>query len=228
MSSNSNYARIAGVGYVVIFALAMHANFAVLGGVPSYDDPAAVLAYAQQNAAAVRFAVVEFLIVMAADILVALALFKLFEPRAPFLNALSTLFRVGYTVAHIPVILTLASAVRWATNDAVDPSLASVMTVEAFRAYGQGFTLTLAFFGLHLMMLGALIIRAGRAPIAVLGALVAIAGTGYVWDALSLMALPDVRERLGDLSAMIVILPALLGEGLLMIWLLLGGPGLKR
>lgn len=228
MNTTSNDARIAGVGYVVIFALAMHANFAVLGNVPSSDDPAAVLAYAQQNGAAIRLAVVEFFVVMGADIVVALALFRLFQPRAPFLNALSTLFRLGYTVAHIPVILTLASAVRWATNAAVDPSLASSMTVEAFRAYGQGFTLTLAFFGLHLMMLGVLIVGAGRRLIGGLGFLVAIAGTGYVWDALSLMVLPDIRESLGDLSAMIVILPALLGEGLLMIWLLLGGPGLKR
>ena len=217
--TRAGHARLAGIGYVLIFALAMHANFAVLGAAPAADDPDAVLAFARANEATLRLAVLEFLVVMAVDVVVALALFRLFEPASPILNGLSAAFRLVYTTANIPVILGLASALRW--MDAPDPSLAAAMTTEAIDGYGDGFTLTLGFFGVHLMLLGVLIVKTRRLPRA-LGLLVALAGLGYLWDAVGMLAFPALRSGLGDLGVLIVIAPALLGEGLLMLWLLFG------
>lgn len=218
-SPTARWARIAGLGYVAIFALALHANFAVVAAAPSADDPAAVLAFARQNAGALRLAVLEFLVVMAVDVVVALALYRLFAPAAPFLNGLSALFRLVYTTANIPVILGLASALRW--MDVPDPGLAAAMTTAAIDGYNEGFALTLGFFGVHLVLLGGMIAATRRLP-RLLGLLVALAGLGYLWDVAAMLAFPGIREALGDVNALLVIAPALLGEGLLMLWLLFG------
>ncbi|MEM9840479.1 MAG: DUF4386 domain-containing protein [Pseudomonadota bacterium] len=222
MSATTTYARIAGVGYVAIFALALHANFSVLQAAPFSEGPEAVLAFAESNIAALRLAALELLIVMAADVVVALALYRVFRAEAPFLNGLSALFRLVYTTANISAILHLASVMRWIEVD--DPALAAAMTNEALRGYGHGFTLTLGFFGIHLLLLGWLMMSTRVLPF-VIGALVLLAGCGYVFDATGLLAFPDFRRGLGDAGAMIVILPALIGEGLLMLWLLFGPVG---
>lgn len=217
--SRQRHARIAGVGYLVIFVLALHANFAVVAAAPPASDPEAMLAFARANAGALRLAILEFLVVMAADVVVALALFAVFMPAAWFLNGLSALFRLVYTIANIPVVLGLAAALRW--MEAADPALAGAMVTEAIGGYGDGFTLTLGFFGVHLVLLGTLIVSTAILP-RWLGVLVAIAGGGYLFDAVGMLAFPDARAGLGDIGVLLVVAPALLGEGLLMLWLLFG------
>ena len=74
IEAQRGYARIAGLGYAVIFALAIHANFAVISGIPSASDPDAVLSFVRSNEMGLRLAAAELMGVLAADVVVAWAL----------------------------------------------------------------------------------------------------------------------------------------------------------
>lgn len=219
------WGRIAGIGYLAIFVLAIHANFAVLGSLPGEDDPAAVAAFLRDHQRLWGLAVLEFLVVMGADVVVAYALWRLARPVAEGLNALSALFRLTYTIANIPVIRLLVEALGWATGQ--PGAVAEEMASRAAHGYAQGFTLTLGFFGMHLVLLGAVLWQARVVP-RLLTPLVMLAGVGYIFDATTTLAFPEFRAAQGDFVALLVILPALLGEGLLMVWLLFGPLGTPR
>ena len=82
-------------------------------------------------------------------------------------------------------------------------------------------TLTLIFFGLHLLLLGYLVIRSSFLP-TLIGGLVMIAGAGYIIDGFNNI-LDLGYFGISGAGLYVVILPALLGEGTLMLWLLIRG-----
>ncbi|MEO1043312.1 MAG: DUF4386 domain-containing protein [Pseudomonadota bacterium] len=214
-------ARITGVGYALIFALAIHANFAVIGNLPPTDEPDALVAALSSGDIAIGVAVAELLAVMVCDVIVAWGLYHLFRPTGSAVSGLSSLFRVAYTIAFIPVILHLQTAARMA-GLGVDP----VLVANQISSYHAGFTLTLMFFGVHLMLLGWLIIRTARLPRFV-GPFVAFAGFGYVADGLLVLLAPAWRAAHADLWTLAVILAALIGELLLTV-ILLAAPVRER
>lgn len=218
------YARAAGAGYLVIFILAIAANFGVLEGLSVPGDAEQTLANIQAQEGALRWAIGAFFVVLAADVVVGWALYQVFAPARPGLALLTFIFRLVYTVSHIGVVLLLVGALRVATAELAFPEegMRAVLASELLRGHGAGFTLTLAFFGVHLILLACLIWATGMLP-RWLGVLVALAGAGYVIDAAGWLLFPELRSAHLDIMLFIVIVPALVGEGLLMIWLLLRG-----
>ncbi len=221
MTEETKFARLAGVGYAVIFALALHANLGLLGPAPATDDPEGLLRFVREQAGTVRLATAELLVVTGADVYVAWALYRLIAPAASALNALSTLFRLTYTVAQFVVILHLPAAVQLATAPADDPALQSVLVAQEVARYHLGFTLTLVFFGVHLLLLGLLIARTRPLPTAI-GALVALAGLAYVGHGLGTLLAPEFFLANESVVMLAMFVPALAGEGLLLLWLLFG------
>lgn len=218
------YARIAGAGYLVIFVLAIAANFGVLEALSVPGDAELTLANIQAQEGALRWAIGAFFVVLAADLIVGWALYRIFAPARPGLALLMLMFRLVYTVSHIGVVLLLVGALRVATAELAFPEegMQAILASELLRGHGAGFTLTLTFFGIHLILLACLIWATGMLP-RWLGVLVALAGAGYVLDASGWLLFPELRAAHLDIMLFIVIVPALVGEGLLMAWLLVRG-----
>ena len=213
------YARLAGAAYLMIFILAIAANFGVLMSLLVEDNPAATLDNILARNGAFRLALIAMFFVMIADLLVAWALYCLFESEDRPLSLLSTLFRVAYTVAHIPVLLTLVSALRLAEADWMEPAQQAGLVHTLLLAHNDGFLVTLIFFGVHLILLGVLILSTQVLP-KLIGGLVAIAGLGYVLDGLLFFLAPDLRPVFLGGPMVYVILPALIGEAALTLRLL--------
>ena len=221
------YARIAGLAYLAIFILAIGANFGVLEGLRVPGDPAATLTNIQAGETAFRFAIAALFAVLFADLIVAWALHVLFQPLAPRLTGLTMLFRVAYTLSHIPFVVLLVIALRAATTEAsvlVSPETAAYQLI---RAHGAGFTYTLLFFGVHLILLGVLALKTRGLPV-VLAGLIALAGVGYLLDGFGLLLAPELFAAVPQLGVFIVILPALVGEGALTVYLLIRGVDARR
>lgn len=218
------YARMAGAGYLVIFVLAIAANFGVLEALNVPGNAEATLANIQAQEGALRWAIGAFFVVLAADLVVGWAFYRIFEAARPGLALLTFIFRLVYTVSHIGVVLLLVGALQVATAQLAFPEegMQAILASELLRGHGAGFTLTLAFFGVHLILLACLIWATGMLP-RWLGALVALAGAGYVIDAAGWLLFPELRAAHLDIMLFIVIVPALVGEGLLMAWLLVRG-----
>ncbi len=82
----------------------------------------------------------------------------------------------------------------------------------------MGYSISIVFFGVYCLLLGALLLRAPFLP-GGLGLLMGLAGAGYLAGALSdLLAIPLPPVLAGKLM-----LPGLLGEGALSLWLIFRG-----
>ncbi len=222
-------ARIAGIGYLVIFVLAILANFFVLQPLGVRGDAAATAANIAAGAPMYRAAIAAFMFVLIADLVVGWALFVVLRAADANLALLVLIFRAAYTIAHIGVVLGLLSALSFAT----EPTLAAALSDGApalahhfFFSHGLGFTATLIFFGVHLLMLGVLVARSGYMPGAI-GVLVSIAGLAYLGDGFGTILLGSYGAY-ADAVTTAVIVAAVVGEAALMLWLIIWGVNKTR
>lgn len=223
------YARFAGLSYAAIFALAIYANFTILGPLIEAGDPAATAANIARDEGLFRRGVACFLAVLIFDVFVAWSLYLLMKPVSASLSLLSAIFHLVYTTAHVGVVLNLVNALRIADSPQIyasfSPEQLQALSYHFLAAHQGGFTITLIFFGVHLLVLGYLIIRSTFLP-SLVGLIVAVAGAGYVIDAFAPLLFPSYAEA--GLSTYVVILPALVGEGALTLWLLIRGVNRRK
>ncbi len=216
----------AGLAYLGIFVLAILANGVILEGFTVRGDAAASAARIADDQGLFRLGIAALLVVLMLDIVAGWGLYLLLRPVDAALALLSLMFRFAYTVAHIGVVLFLVHALRIAGEGLafaeVSAALADAVGYFFLRAHGAGFTVTLIFFGAHLVLLGALLWRGDVLP-RWLGALVALAGLGYLADGFLWVLFPAYATLPFAVSALIVVLPALVGEGALCVSLIWRG-----
>jgi hypothetical protein len=224
-----NMARVAGLAYLAIFVLAIVANFFVFQPLGVKGDAAATAANIAAAEPLYRAGVAAFLAVLIADLIVGWALFVVLAPVDANLSILVLIFRLAYTIAHIGVVLGLMSALSFATTASFTEGLgagAPTLVYHFFASHGLGFTVTLIFFGVHLFLLGGLIARAGYMP-HFIGWLVMLAGFAYAADGFSTILFGSYGAY-ANVAAAAVIVPALIGEGTLMAWLIIRGVNKAR
>ncbi len=222
-------ARVAGLAYLVIFVLAILANFFVLEPLGVKGDAAATVANIAAAEATYRLGVAAFLVVLIADIVVGWGLFVVLKVADANLSLLVLLFRAAYTIAHVGVVLQLMGALSFATKSVLAQDFAAgapVMSYYLFASHASGFTITLIFFGVHLLLLGRLIARSGYMP-RVVGWLVSLAGLVYTADGFGKVVLGSYGDY-AQIATLAVIVPALVGEGALMLWLIVRGINTSR
>jgi len=222
-------ARIAGLGYLAIFVLAILANFVALEPLGASGDIAATAAGIATNETTFRTAVAAFILVLIADVVVGWALFVVLRPADVSLSLLVLLFRLVYTISHVGVVLGLVSALRFATEadmGAIMGPHAAALAYQFFTGHGLSFAITLIFFGVHLLLLGMLINRAGYIPKAI-GWLLLLAGVAYLVDGFGRILFGSYGPN-ADLMTILILVPALVGEGSLMGWLIVRGIDTRR
>ena len=212
LNNPQTYARFAGFNYLLIFALAIFANFFVLSAIRGASDPGAFAA----NEAGVRIAIAAFLGVLICDVFISWAFYLIFQKTDANISLLSAMFRLTYTIAQIGVVLNLAYGVLLVSEPGAIGQLLSIDKSSwphfFLLRHDTGFTLTLTFFGLHLLLLGYLIIRSDYLP-SLIGVLVIIAGAGYIVDAINYLF--DLNYGgIPNASLFLVILPGAFGRGL--------------
>lgn len=195
------YAVIAGISYLVIFAAAVFANFLVLESILS--DPVAAVT---QNGVQVRLGAFAFLVAAVFDLFVAWALYELYGRHA--LSGVSACFRVihaalmGLAVFALPPVLGMT-----------DPGA----ILEQVGTFNMIWLIGLLFFGVHLLLLS-LIVK----HIRIIPFFLALAGFMYIVDTGAHLLLADY-EAYADLLLALVAVPAILGEMSFSVWLLAKG-----
>jgi hypothetical protein len=84
--------------------------------------------------------------------------------------------------------------------------------------HGDGYDISLVFFGVYCLLLGYLAFRSRLVP-RIIGILMAVAGICYLVDSVADLAAPALAARLPSQ----ILIPTLLGEGGLALWLLIFG-----
>ena len=218
-------ALIAGAGYVIIFVMAVFANFVVIGGLIESGDAAATAENILESEAMFRAGLVAFTVVFVVDVIVAWALYVLFRSLSRDLSLLTAWFRLVYTVflgvalIFFFIALQLLSGADYLSVFGLGQVDAHVLL--AIDAFNYAWLIGLVCFGVHLIMLGYLVVGSEWTAKA-LGYVLMIAGAAYIIDTLARAVLADYAD-LENLFLAIVAIPSVIGELWFTVWLLLKG-----
>ncbi len=127
-------------------------------------------------------------------------------------------FRLGYGVMLGVALVFLVQALTLATAAAGSVDAQATQTLQAVDDFQTMWQLGLCLFGVHLILLGILVVRSGFAP-RLLGFVLAFAGVTYAADTIAHVVVADYSTVSG-LVLPLVAVSSVVGEGWLGIWLL--------
>ena len=106
-----------------------------------------------------------------------------------------------------------------------DASQLRALTLLVLEAHSYGYAVGLVFFGVHCLILGALVLKSTYVPGA-LGILLLVAGAGYLVDSFGRTLLPDYAVY-ETMFAVAVFVPAFIAELSFALWLVIKGGSLR-
>jgi hypothetical protein len=170
------------------------------------------------SASLFRLATGGFLIVAIFDVLVAWALYIFLKPANENLSLLAACFRLVYSGIFAIALTDLFSVSQLLSGSQRFGALAAeqleaqvMLHLDTFR---QSWDIGLAFFGLHLAVLGYVVFKSGYIT-KFLGLMLFVSGVGYLTDSFGKLLLPHYGIVISEFT--------FIGEVLLILWLLWKG-----
>ena len=217
---------IAGVALLVMTPLAAYANFFVLESLITPGNAEQTARSILNAEGSFRFAIASIFLVAVLDLIVAWALYVVFKPVRSGIALIMAWFRVvfaGIFVVAISQLMSVVSILSTADSSSVFSTeqhyVQALLGINSFYDIWDG---ALIFVGLHLVILGYLVYKSGTVPSyesgyipKVLGALLAIAGVGYVIDSFGQVLVTGYALEVAAFT--------FLGEVLLIFWLFIYG-----
>lgn len=213
------HARLAGALYLVIMVAALFSEIVVRGALIDNSDAAATARNILANEKLYRFGGILDIITYCCDIAVAGLLYQLTSPIGSHLASVTAFFRLAYAaMAGILCFYWFGAIGILGSSSLGGLSLdqQQALALSQLDLRNTGFVVALVFFGIHLMLLGALFIKALYFP-TWLGILLVMAGACYVANSVTILALPTVSLGIW------LLLPGFFSEKLLTLWLLIFG-----
>lgn len=204
-------ALTAGIGMLVMTAIAAPVNFAIIQNIMVPENAQATAANLAAAAGTIRLGGVALVVVAVLDVVVAWGLYELLRPVSTGLSMVGAWLRVAYAATFALAIDSIFGAVGAASSD---PATAARL-VEHFN---NGWMIGQIFFGVHLGIVGVLALRS-RFIHWLFGTLLVVAGAGYLFDGITSLAVPGFGVQLAVFT--------FIGEVLFMLWLLIRGPRLE-
>lgn len=226
----SLHARVAGLGYLVIIVTGIFSEVVVRGSLIAPGDAAVTASNIAASEVLFRSGLASELVMLTADVVVAFALYVLFEQVSRGLAMLAAFLRLAHAAVvganllntYLPLLL-LGDA---AYMTAFDPGQLHALASMYLELHAYGYALGLVFFGAHCLVLGALVLRSGFVPRA-LGVLLTIAGVGYLADTFGRTLLTDYAAW-ETLFGVVVFVPAVVAELSFAVWLVWKGGVMGR
>ncbi len=214
-------ARVAGTGYLSIFFLAILSEFVVRQRLVVPADPVATAANVAGSAGLVRVGIAGYAVIFLLDVAIAWGLYVMFRPAAAQRSLLAAWFRLAYTVflgvaaVFMFLALQLATGAGYAGMAAAQRNTWLMLTLDAFD---YTWLVGLAAFGVHLVLVGRIMVTTGTGP-RWLGWVLSVAGAAYVLDTLAHTLLSTYADH-ADLFLVLVAVPSVVGELAFTVWLL--------
>ncbi len=202
-------ALLAGAALLAMALLAPVAFFAILEPIRAAGDAAQVSAL-QAAETMFRLSIVIFLAVAVLDIVVAWGLHGVFSPVNRHLSLLAAWFRLVYTAVLLVATVSLIETLNLLHLPGLDTVQRNLLVQHQLNGFFTTFNFGLGIFGGHLMVLGYMIIRTNLLHW-FLGALLVVAGLGYLADTLGTVLIDQYGLNLASVT--------FIGEVLLIGWL---------
>ena len=203
-------AIIAGIGLLVMAVLAGYANFGIIQNLIVPGEAQTTAENIMASSGSFRFGIISLFIVAALDVLVAWGLYVILKPANRTFSTVAAWARIIYAAIFAFSLTILLRGFQLIMTSG--SSYAQAM--ERITAFQTGWDIGLILFGVHLLLLGYISFRFGIIP-RWLGALLAIAGLGYLVDSFGLFLIPGYSISIGAYT--------FIGELVLIFWLLWKG-----
>jgi len=216
-------ARIAGALYLGTIIAGLFAELGVRGSLFVGSDAAATAAAILAHQALFRVGLIGDLIMLACYIGVTALFHSMFEPVSRRLSLAAAAFSmIGIAVLaadsfFLLAALRLLDAPSYLTAVMATPQRDAIALLS-LNLHGDGYDLSLVFFGVYCLMLGLLVWRSGVLP-RLIGALMGMAGLCYLINSVADLAAPPLAKTLSPH----LMDPTLIGEAAMAIWLLVFG-----
>jgi hypothetical protein len=220
--SPRRYARICGLLYLYIIAAGTFAELFVRSRLVVSADAAATARNILADESLFRLGFSAELLHLACDVAVAMILYALLRPVDRNVALLAAFMRLACDVilaisslSHFAALRLLGDA-DYLQTFRLDQL--HTLALLAMKLHGDGYAISLVFFGFACLALGYLIFRSSYLP-RTLGVLLAIAGAGYLINSFAHFLNPALAARLFDA----VFIPIFVAELSLALWLLVKG-----
>jgi len=225
MISLKKISKITGLGYLIIFITGIFSNFFVLESLIVTGDAVTTANNIIGNDLLFRIGILSFIIMVIFDVVLAWTLYVLLKPVNKNLSLFSGWLRLvnstifGIALYNLFSVLQILSGAEYLKVFAKGQLQAQVMLF--LNTFNDTWLIGLIFFGLHLFVLGYLIIKSGYVP-KILGILLIVASIGYLVDSFANFLLPNYADY-KDIFLLVVVVPGVIGELSLTFWLLIKG-----
>lgn len=219
-------ARVAGLLYLVIITFGIFAEVVVRSRLIVDGGAQETAANILDSQWLFRMGFAADLVVFLCDVALAIVLYFLFRPVSRVLSLLASAFRLTQTAIIGLNLLNMFGALL-ILRDAdylgrFGPGESEALASLMLDLHKYGYTLGLTFFGVSTLVIAYLTLQSRVVPKA-LGALLALAGLGYLADSSAFFLVPGYNGAVSP----ILLAPALLGEVWFAFWLLLKGRRLE-
>ena len=225
--SPQHYARLGGVLYLYIIVAGMFAELFVRSRLIVSTDAAVTASNIMANESLFRLGFSGELLHIAFDVVVAVILYALLRPIDRNIALLAAFMRVACDIvlavaslSHFAALKLFADAEYLKT---FTPDQLHTFALLALKLHGDGYAISLVFFGFACLSLGYLIYRSGFLP-RTIGALMAIAGVCYLINSFSHFLSPAFAATL--FPGLFV--PIFVAELSLALWLTVKGVNVAR
>lgn len=211
-----------GISLLVMAAAAAYGYGFVHARLVVPNDAAATAANLGAHAALFRTEILSWLLILICDVIAAWGLYRFFEPINRGLSLIGAWLRLTYAALLGTAVSDLASALIAAENPAAGGQPEQVM--RSLRTFEFVWSAGLIVFGVHLFVIGFLMLRTaqGSRIVSGIGLLLQLAGLSYLTIHLCRIVIPGGSPVI-DLLETVLSLPMAAGELALAIWLLARG-----
>lgn len=202
----------AGLGLVLMAAFGGFGYFVAVDGLVTPGEATTTAADIMASEALFRLGIISLFVVIALDVVVAWALYRIFAPVNRTMSRLAAGFRYVYAGVFAAAVMQLADALRelGAGQSTEAVHVEALLKIDAFNVIWDA---GLILFGVHLLVIAYLAYLSGFLP-KFLGVLLGVAGFGYVFDSFAALLLTGPPPEISTVT--------FIGELLLALWLLIG------
>jgi Domain of unknown function (DUF4386) len=221
------YARAAGLLYLVIFVCGVFSELVVRGSVIVPGDAAATADNILASEGLYRLGFVSDLVMLLADIGVAVLFYILLRPVSRTLALFATALRLTMDAVLGVNLLNHFAALLLLSDDgyltAFDAEQRDALVLLSLEAQKYGYLVALVFFAVHVAVLGYLFYRSTYFP-KLLGVLLGLAAVGYLADSLAFFLVPGYDGALSPVA----LAPVFVAEIAVILWLIVKGVDVPR
>ncbi|TJY35961.1 DUF4386 domain-containing protein [Pontimicrobium aquaticum] len=216
-------AKTSGIAYLMIFIAGFYANFYAVESLIDLENANATIANLTQNSSQFMYGIIGFVVMLVFDLLLVWSLHILLKKVNKNISLTASTLRFINVLFFCAALLNLFEVYQIMHDQNLNIQAIETQQniMSLLKNFNQIWIIGLMIFGVHLAFLGYLIFKSNNIPKSI-GLLLFIAALGYVIDGIANFMMPNYADY-KDIFAIIVIMPAVIGEFSFTIWLLIKG-----